>query len=252
MDNYDLTKREKFELQNNEYEFPYHYLPYIKNDKFFLGREISHGAGYMAYMMHYAEHINNLRPKSYLDIGCGDGRIFEFINPNISCSGCDLSERAIAFGKAFNPNVDIRCVDIADMPDEAYDCISLIEVIEHIPDDALSEFIRNAWSKLKMGGHCVISVPTVNLKPIPKKHYRHYTLELLEEELQQADVNYEIQKVEYILKYDKKYRLLLKLSNNHLIRFEFLKAKLWNHTKNNLISAQHDTGFHLFVDMIKN
>ncbi len=242
---------EKFHLQEEEYRFPYHYLPNLKNGYFSLGRELSNGAGYLGYIMTYADYINRLMPKEYLDIGCGDGRIFEYIDPKIKRFGCDLSEVATCFGKAFNPEVDIRCVDVSAMPMESFDVISIIEVLEHIPDNNLSEFIKNAWATLRRSGHCIISVPTLNLQPVPQKHYRHYSMELLEEELKNAGIFYEINHVEWILMHDRKYKILLKLANNHLLRLEFLKQKLWDYTITSLIHTNANKGYHLFLDIIK-
>lgn len=247
----DLTQKSKFIMQDEEYIFPYHYLPYIKGEDFFFGRELSQGAGYLTYLRYYGEYINNLGPSRYLDIGCGDGRLFEFIDKKIIREGCDLSEKAVAFAKAFNPNDHIVCSDISKMPQDYYDVISMIEVIEHIPDDELGNFIANSWKTLKVGGHCIISVPTINLIPVPKKHYRHYTFELLEQELRDSGVNYSIENVEWVLHYDWLYRFLLKLCGNHIVRLEFIRKALWKHT-NNSIHSDKKRGIHLFVDLKKN
>lgn len=249
--NRDILKTDKFLMQDNEYEFPYHYLPNIKGGKFNLGRQIAHGAGYLCYIRIYAEYINSLHPQKFADIGCGDGRLFSFLDKNINKMGCDLSERATLFAKAFNPEVKIYCADVSELPKGEQDVVSLIEVLEHIPDEEVSSFIKKVYALLKVGGHLLISVPSVNLKPIPVKHYRHYTFSLLKEELDQAGISYRIIGNRYIMRYDLIYKILQKLSSNHLFCIRGGEQLLWNYTWKHLRDADERTGIHIFLDIKK-
>lgn len=151
-----LEQYGKFIMQDKEYEFPYHHLPYIANGSFHDERHMGWGAHYLSYLMTCALKINQVLlespSKRYLDVGCGDGRIFDFIDPSIEKNGCDLSKRAVAFANAFNPDANIECKDVKDFPSSSFDMVSLIEVIEHIPDEALNDFIVSVFNKVKGGG----------------------------------------------------------------------------------------------------
>jgi len=60
--------------------------------------------------------------------------------------------------------------------------VTLIEVMEHIPDENMPVFIRKVINKISPGGNLIISVPTKNA-PLARKHYHHYDLSLLQETL---------------------------------------------------------------------
>lgn len=61
--------------------------------------------------LHRLEMVKQLlRPFSgqyVLDAGCGDGRLcYELRKENVQVMGVDMSERAISFAKAFNPDIN--------------------------------------------------------------------------------------------------------------------------------------------------
>jgi len=169
----------KFGLQESEYRFPYHYLPSL-NDRgaLHLHRQLRWGLDYMTYMTCICDLIRQRRPESLLDVGCGDGRLIHTIKSEVPhVIGIDLSERAIAFARAFNSDVDFVCGDIASLSGQ-YAFLTLIEVLEHIPDSAMAAFLKHVARLIRHDGRVLISVPTVNV-PLTKKHYRHYDLPLL-------------------------------------------------------------------------
>lgn len=174
---------DKFQYQEAQYSFPYHYLTSInEGNTFKLHRQLSWGMEYMTYMTFVADQIRKLNPRSVLDVGCGDGRLVNMIAPFIqNVQGIDLSERAIAFARAFNPDVLFHCKNVEDMEGQ-FEMICLIEVMEHIPDQEINPFMLQVDRLLETGGHLLISVPSINV-PVSKKHYRHYSLELVKQQL---------------------------------------------------------------------
>lgn len=91
------------------------------------------------------------------DIGCGNGIFENYLisnRPNLKIIGIDRSEAALKYVKT-----DKKLGDILNIPleDKRYDCVSCLEVLEHIPvsvyDKALSELARVS-SK-----YIIISVP---------------------------------------------------------------------------------------------
>jgi len=175
-----VTSTAKYCLQDAQYEFPYHYLPQLERDVTVrLGRYLPWGLDYVTYMTFIGDLLRERRPESLLDVGCGDGRLAHLVKADIpNVCGVDLSERAIAFARAFNPDVDFICADISTLT-RRYACLTLIEVLEHISDEAMEGFVQTLSELVEDDGHVLISVPTVNL-PLNKKHYRHYDRELLE------------------------------------------------------------------------
>jgi SAM-dependent methyltransferase len=178
----DEFQLDKFHLQDAQYVVPYHYLPMLEGDSIKVHQALPWGLEYLTYMSHVVELIKAEQPSSLLDIGCGDGRLETMLHGSIPMmKGIDLSERAIAFARAFNPDIAFESVDVSAI-DDRFDAITLVEVLEHVPDSAISSLVRDAAACLEEHGFLLVTVPTVNL-PMNRKHYRHYTLELLTEQL---------------------------------------------------------------------
>jgi 2-polyprenyl-3-methyl-5-hydroxy-6-metoxy-1,4-benzoquinol methylase len=173
----------KFDLQDDLYTFPYHYLPVVaKGGSVHLHQQLSWGLEYLTYMTFAVELIRERRPESLLDVGCGDGRLLNMLQGlPIKMLGVDLSPRAISLAQAMNPNLDFLCRDVADL-EEQYEMVTILEVLEHIPDETMSTFIADTAQRLKASGMLLVSAPSVNV-PLNKKHYRHYDLSLLERTL---------------------------------------------------------------------
>ena len=201
----------KFEMQDTEYAFPYHWLYYDDvNGVYFLDKFYSRGRfWYRSGNEVIVDKVMQVcavpqLSKSYLDVGCGDGKLIDCIKSNNEgqieyMCGCDLSEKAIGFAKAFNPDIDFFTGDFADIQ-RTFDCITCIETLEHIPDENLTQFIKMLFSKLNRGGTLIITVPTT-CQPVSRKHYRHYTWEILKQELDDSvPNNYEVVEYQYMNK----------------------------------------------------
>jgi 2-polyprenyl-3-methyl-5-hydroxy-6-metoxy-1,4-benzoquinol methylase len=169
----------KFDIQDKLYEFPYHYLPYLRANIPRLHRYLSWGLDYLTYTSFVVEQIEQIAPASLLDVGCGDGRLINFVKSSVPrVYGVDLSEQALAFARAFNPDVEFKCADVATLSG-TYEIITLIEVLEHLPDEQIKGFLQNVARLLHREGRLLVTVPTINV-PLNKKHYRHYDLDLLQ------------------------------------------------------------------------
>jgi 2-polyprenyl-3-methyl-5-hydroxy-6-metoxy-1,4-benzoquinol methylase len=102
------------------------------------------------------------------DIGCGTGLwlLTLAVTGRITGGvGCDLNNAAIAVaclaakrlpagsppsGLAFRATASAE-----DWPQEAFDVVSLIDVLHHIPRAAQPSFLRSAWFKVRPGGHLI-------------------------------------------------------------------------------------------------
>jgi len=189
------------------------------------------------------ELIRSNSPTSLLDIGCGDGRLIHMIKPLIPrLIGVDLSDRAVDFARAFNPDVEFVCDDIATISEE-FAWVTLIEVLEHIPDDQLTTFVENVARIVQADGHLLISVPTVNVS-LNRKHYRHYNLALLKDTI---EPHFEIESYWWLYHHGLVERLLRFLICNRLyvLNSKFLLAQFWKVHKVFTYHADSSTGNHL-------
>lgn len=169
--------------QTTQYKFPYHWLPDIGDFGVTAGRSMQWALEYCGYMSVVADEIRKTRADSVIDIGCGDGRLSSFLNDQsmLNYLGIDISPNAIAFANIFNPLGRYRCARPSDVQ-ERFDVAVAIEVLEHIPDETLPEFLADIRGVLKPDGIFIVSVPTTVRKVHPK-HFRHYYEKLLEDQL---------------------------------------------------------------------
>jgi 2-polyprenyl-3-methyl-5-hydroxy-6-metoxy-1,4-benzoquinol methylase len=102
--------------------------------------------------------------ESLLDIGCFAGTFLSLVPASRFRRqlGVDILPQQIEYanrthGTAFR---SFRAIDrIADLASERFDCITLIEVIEHLTTDEIREMLDGAVSLLEPGGKLVLSTP---------------------------------------------------------------------------------------------
>ena len=244
----------KFKIQENQYEFPYHHIPYLDGKGNVVRyRILNWGFKYFCYLLHIKEKIEFLEPRSVLDVGCGDGRLLGLLDSRIEIKvGVDLSERSIAFARALYGGIEFHNEDAINI-DESFDVVVAMEVLEHVPDKAVDDFFKTLESKVKEGGYIVISVPTV-VQPLNKKHYRHYDIDLFKKQLEKSDVGLSIKSVEYIYKEPLWLRVYNKITINKLWLFEvkFLNKIVWKCVWKRLRIAEENNGHDLVVTLQKN
>lgn len=104
--------------------------------------------------------------QSILDIGCFAGTFLSLL-PQSSFSrqtGVDILEKQVAYAneRFGTPYRSFRYIShIADLAqiDEMFDCVTLIEVIEHLTEDEIRELFRQISDKLTTNGRLVLSTP---------------------------------------------------------------------------------------------
>lgn len=173
---------EEQKRQEEQYDFPYHYIPTNEGGTFTQTRQWSWGYRYLGGIQIVLDQLADIEFKSLIDIGCGDGRFLRELAkkyPETEMLGVDYSQRAIDFANAMNPNISYECRDIVE--DELlkkYDVVTLIEVLEHIPPDNLQNFVDATVDMIRNNGKIILTVPHKN-KSVQKKHYQHFNQELL-------------------------------------------------------------------------
>jgi SAM-dependent methyltransferase len=178
-----LSKPNQFQLQESLYSYPYHYLPTISdNEEISIHQILPWGLEYLTYMSFIVDLIKSYKPTSLLDVGCGDGRLIHMVKGFVPLvHGVDVSEKAIAFARAFNSEVSFTCGDVSTI-ETKYDLLALVEVLEHIHESDIDQFLRKLVDLMDPNCTLLISVPTINV-PFNPKHYRHYTLEILKDQI---------------------------------------------------------------------
>ncbi len=116
-------------------------------------------------------------PPRLLDIGCGDARFTAAAASRIRAVGVDVSRRALGHARARVPSAHFVASGGAALPFASgfFDFVTLLDVIEHIPDADERRVVAEARRVLRPGGRLVISTNT-NRSARELKHYRHYSL----------------------------------------------------------------------------
>ncbi|MCE7995878.1 MAG: methyltransferase domain-containing protein [Roseivirga sp.] len=242
---------DKFQMQDEQYLFPYHHIPNVdtKNGQLSIIRRLAWGHEYVCYQTHMKLKIEELNPDSVVEVGCGDGHLIMSLDDKISRKvGVDLSERSILMANAFNnSNVEFICDDASNVDGE-FDVVVSPEVLEHIPDEGVSDFFRLLDQKCKPGGKILISVPTTNMK-LHEKHYRHYDIELFTKQMKDSGIDCKIETVEYIYHSDWFMKNFIRFSHNNKwsIEFAFMRKYVWNRVWNKLRFSKPNKGHRLVV-----
>jgi hypothetical protein len=96
---------------------------------------------YFSYMAR--EIAASLRPKTVYDAGCSMGMLVEALRDlQVDASGVDISPYAIS---QVRPDLGAFCRvgSVTDELDRDYDLITCIEVLEHLPPDAVDQAVGN-------------------------------------------------------------------------------------------------------------
>ncbi len=243
----------KEKTQESQYNFPYHYIPYIENNRVVRYRHLSWGFKYFCYLLHIRGIIKSLKPKTILDVGCGDGKLislltFPFIERKI---GVDLSEKAISFANLLNEDSNFYAMDANDL-NETFDVVIAMEVLEHIPQNNINYFLKTLDKRTKNNGYVILSVPTT-VVPLNKKHYRHYNYNLLNKQINDANLNLKIIKIDYIYKEPFWLKLYYKFTNNKFstIQIRFIENLIWKYIWNKLRVTNKKKGHNIIVTLKK-
>jgi SAM-dependent methyltransferase len=228
----------KFDIQDSLYEFPYHYIPHFEADGTpSLMRRLNWGFDYLCYQKHLHEK---------------DGYFIGGLPSTIPVRvGADLSSKSIAFARAFHPDCIFYDQDINAIQD-TFDIVAAIEVIEHIPENELPVFFNALFQRTNDSGRIILSVPTTNI-PLNKKHYRHYTIDLLRKQLEHNRAGLTIEEYEYIFYKPRWYKIFRRCFNNKLFSLElkpFMRFA-WNQVWKKYRIADSSNGFHLIATLVK-
>jgi SAM-dependent methyltransferase len=112
-----------------------------------------------------------------LDAGCGSGRTMVELRRYGRVSGFDLNPLGVSHAQA-RGHADVRRARVEEIPwpDDSFDLITCLDVIEHTPDDVAS--LRELRRVARPGAALVVTVPAYQLlwssHDVANHHYRRY------------------------------------------------------------------------------
>lgn len=120
--------------------------------------------------LNYIDSRISLAGKQVLDVGCGGGILSESMaQRGAQVLGIDLAEKSLQVAQlhALETNVQIeyRCVAVEALAQEkpqAFDVVTCMEMLEHVPDPA--SVVRACAALVKPGGHVFFSTLNRNAK----------------------------------------------------------------------------------------
>ena len=239
-------------VQDQEYSFPYHYIPQGKQG-FSQNIYWSWGINYQATLDFLVQEIKKDKPESIVDIGTGDGRLVKELShsfPGKKILGVDYSGRAINLAKALNPGLQFVKANIITQPFKSkFQAATLIEVLEHIPKNQVDQFVKAIHDLLTPGGHLFLTVPHQNM-PLQKKHVQHFNLKVLKKYLSPY---FSVKRVKFLGKQSWQYQLVLLLLGNpfFILNHTGLKNALFGFYKKKLFITQENNCSRIYLKLVK-
>jgi len=124
---------------------------------------------------------------SFLDVGCGTGKLAEELQKYGKVIAIDKSEEAIKFCK--QRGIDAEESSIEDYnPGKQFDCIIALDILEHCQNDKM--VINKIYDLLKAGGVVIVFVPALKCfwgkQDIISHHFRRYSYKELRDKFKNA------------------------------------------------------------------
>ncbi len=107
-----------------------------------------------------------------LDLGCGNGRFYEFIENKANYFGVDNSKELIDIAQKRYPKANFKLGDALKIPfpDNYFDKVFSISVLHHFPSKKLrQDFLKECKRVLKPKGILIVTVWDLSQKPKIKK-----------------------------------------------------------------------------------
>lgn len=161
---HEVTK--KSALKNNLTELN----AYESADRGYLSH--SDWTGHIQRYGHVLKQVEKRKPKTILDIGCGDMNLIKFLWRNRTSfhgmyTGVDLRASEAWFeGITWKGDIDLFRMDIVDDNPgilQPADMVICFETFEHVPRDHQQELLDRLFAWTKPGGVCLFSTPNANI-----------------------------------------------------------------------------------------
>lgn len=105
--------------------------------------------------------VRTLLPKSpesrILDVGCGDGLLFEKLAPLGHVEGIEMDPAGVTPEGRWRDRIRVQPFDEKFQPEHLYDLVLLLDVLEHFEDPGRR--LARAFELLEPGGAILVTVP---------------------------------------------------------------------------------------------
>lgn len=152
--------------------------------------------------------------KKILDIGAGHGFLEEYLTSELrhrklAIYANDFSRESIKYLKRkYSGTFDVQSIYKLKYPENFFDVIFILEVLEHIPPSKILKVLGSIKSLLKKRGTIIVSVPTneglERMKTNPSGHVRAYTVPIIKAELEIT--GFTIKKIKTLYAFSSNYR----------------------------------------------
>jgi ubiquinone/menaquinone biosynthesis C-methylase UbiE len=110
----------------------------------------------------------------HLDFGCGPGTFVSLLPVDVSAVGVDIAGAQIGYAQEHygGPGKEFRKIDSERLPfpDESFDSISCIEVIEHLDSRTTATIFSEFLRIMKPGGKLIVTTPNyASMWPVMEK-----------------------------------------------------------------------------------
>lgn len=99
----------------------------------------------------------------HLDIGCGPGTFIGTLGDQVSSTGVDIAPGQISYARTHfdAPNKRFLAIDDGPLPfdDACFDCVTIVEIIEHLTPGQTLALLTEAHRVLRPGGRILASTP---------------------------------------------------------------------------------------------
>ena len=110
----------------------------------------------------FKDVIEEIKPNSLIDIGCGQGVFLESLQDNNNIStlfGVDLSSSQIEICN--QKNIDAKCIDICKVSTKYDVATAIFDVINYIPKKNIRNFFKCVYKVLNTNGYFVFDINTL-------------------------------------------------------------------------------------------
>jgi SAM-dependent methyltransferase len=129
-----------------------------------------------SYLLGWIERLHRDSPRrKILDVGCGDGLFFEQLARFGEVDGLEPDARLVSDPR-WRSRIRVDTLDSRFEGAGEYDLLLMLDVLEHIGDDA--DALRAARAALRPGGHLLLTVPALSWlwsrHDVANEHHRRY------------------------------------------------------------------------------
>ncbi len=114
--------------------------------------------------MSLAQWLDLNSAQAVLDVGCNVGHLLQGlsqIKPDLHLAGVEVNAEAVSAARRTLPSASLHVCGAEAMPfgDAEFDCVTCVEVLEHIPVELRRPALREICRVLKPGGQLLLQVP---------------------------------------------------------------------------------------------